>query len=126
MGDGNRGSALVRVAAAVLLAPLGSATLVASAPGETRCSEDAVLGRLCVTQRDNGYDVTYQNHKVCDCVDFNLQTSDGTYGDEGAFWTRPDQYNSYFFAVGYKSSARACLYSRNSTFPPFCTPSVYG
>jgi hypothetical protein len=45
------------------------------APSETRCSEDAVIGRLCVTQRDNGYDATYQN-QVCDCVDFNLQTSD--------------------------------------------------
>jgi hypothetical protein len=119
-------SRLHRSVAAIVVAPLSSLALVAAAPGETRCSEDAVIGRLCVTQRDNGYDATYQNHKVCDCVDFNLQTSDGTYGDEGAFWTRPDQANSYFFAVGYKSWARVCLYSRNAKFPPFCTPTVSG
>jgi hypothetical protein len=100
--------------------------IVPRSPGQVGCHYSSFPGNLCVNERSNGYDVAFYNRGVRSLVDFNLITSSGRYGDRGAFWSVPGQYNSYFFAVGYKSWAYACLYSRDYKFSPFCTPVLYG
>lgn len=99
---------------------------VPNAPGQTACHYSSFPGNVCMQETNNGYDVAFYNRGVSSLVDFNLITSSGTYGDRGAFWSVPGQYNSYFFSVGYKSWAYACLYSRDYKFAPFCTPTLYG
>jgi hypothetical protein len=43
---------------------------------------------------------------------------DGTYGDNGAFWSCQGQYNSYFFAVGFQGCAQVIVYDRSTGQPP--------
>jgi hypothetical protein len=82
---------------------------------------------LCIVQRDNGYDASFRSTWHTGLVDFNLHAivvlpnTKERYGTQGPFYTRPGQYNSYFFAVGYKPSAQVCLYARDLAFTPFCT-----
>lgn len=110
--------------AMALCAVLLQATPAAAAPGQIACASRADAGAICVLQRSNGYDAGFEGN-VTSTVDFNLVTSSGRYGSSGAFVTRPGQYNSYFFAVGYKSWAYACIYSRDFKFAPLCTPTLY-
>ena len=82
-------------------------------------------------QRNDGYDVGFRNIRAHSLVDFNLHAivvppnTKATYGTQGPFYTVPGQYNSYFFAVGYKPLAQVCLYSRDYRFNPICAPPLF-
>lgn len=117
--------ALVAAGSLLVFAPAASAR-----PGEMACRNGLPGGNLCIKQTNNGYNVSFFNTGVNSTVDFNLYVRDGiwnySYGDGGAFSSRTWQYNSYFFAVGYKDSAYACAYSRDYKFAPICTPVLLG
>src|SRR5689334_15431130 len=95
----------------------------AARPGLTCGGSPAAGGGVCILKRDNGYDVAFAS-EVRSTADFNLVTSSGTYGDEGSFEAYPGGDYSYFFAVGYKSWAHVCVYSRDNVFAPICSPDV--
>jgi len=67
----------------------------------------AHLGIVCATASWSGYNAEYVNNSgQCFWADFNLMLADGrVFGDNGAFWSCPQQYNSYFFAVGAQGCA---------------------
>lgn len=110
--------------------PAGAATTVIPYfPGDEGCNySNPSVGAICVVESSNGYYVDFQNGNIYGYVDFNLVTSSGTYGDLGSFYTTPGQFNSYFFGVGDKGWAAACLYSRDNPekFAPLCTSAVFG
>lgn len=72
-------------------------------------SENTIM--LCIEWVGYGYDarVTHSGGPWY-IVDFNLITSDGRYGDEGAFWLGPGETRIYTFSVGCKSWAETWLY----------------
>lgn len=110
--------------AAVSLAGPISSPAAANSPGDLACEYRPGTGGICVLQRDNGYDVGFAS-EVSSRADFNLETSSGNYGDDGWFQTSPGSDHSYFFSVGYKSWARACVYARDFAFAPLCTARIY-
>jgi hypothetical protein len=68
---------------------------------------------VCIDAVNNGYNaLVYHFRGPTYTVDFNLATSTGTYGDQGAFSIAAGQTRTYFFAVGYKSWAQVLLYWR--------------
>jgi hypothetical protein len=80
----------------------------------------AHLGIVCATAFPNGYNAEYVNNSgQCFWADFNLMIYDGrVFGDEGAFWSCPEQYNSYFFAVGAQGCAMVIVYDRSNGQSP--------
>jgi hypothetical protein len=80
---------------------------------------------VCIEKINNGYNATATHESgPTYLVDFNLDTNEGTFGDEGAFLIGPGQQRTYFFAVGFKQWAQVKLYWRSGSpeFPPMFSP----
>jgi hypothetical protein len=84
------------------------------------CNGTGSLGIVCATAYPNGYNAQFVNGtEQCFWADFNLMISDGrVFGDEGAFWSCPEQPNSYFFAVGAQGCAMVIVYDRSNGQSP--------
>lgn len=132
LGSAIRRGVVGALAAAFLCiaAMVGHTPAAFANPWDFQCYR-ANVGELCIVQRNDGYDVGFRNIRTSSLVDFNLvaivvpPNTKAWYGTQGPFYTVPGQYNSYFFAVGYKSLAQGCLYSRDYRFDPFCTPPIF-
>ena len=75
---------------------------------------------VCIDATNNGYNARVDHASGPDyTVDFNLITSDGTYGDYGNFTLTAGQSKTYFFAVGYKVAAQVNLYWRVGSKGPY-------
>jgi len=94
----------------------------------TRCTNHVLnVGELCILAADDGYYASFDSDIDDPSVDFTLWTGDlGPIGDQGAFpvHRRDGQIHTYFFAVGKRTSAHVCLYSRDFKFSPLCTPEL--